>query len=164
MSLPPFSAFSISATFLSRIKMPNVLVLGAAGYIGRAVAHALTSSGKHTVYGLARTPEKAKFLSSMEVIPVMGSINDSIAYLELIRTTPIDLIIDVAAAFTDSHIVLTSLLKAGLERLSLAAASGVGKAGATGAGAVSGEEEGAGEEGVGGGDGIEGAEGGEARC
>jgi nucleoside-diphosphate-sugar epimerase len=105
--------------------MPNILVLGAAGYIGQAVAHALTSSGKHTVYGLARTPEKAKILSSLEVIPVMGSIHDSAAYLELIRTAPIDLVIDVAAAFTDSHIVLSSLLKAGRERNALAAASGI---------------------------------------
>jgi shikimate 5-dehydrogenase len=45
-------------------KMPNILILGATGYIGQAVAHALTSSGSHTVYGLARTPSKAKLLSS----------------------------------------------------------------------------------------------------
>jgi nucleoside-diphosphate-sugar epimerase len=105
--------------------MPNVLILGAAGYIGQAVAYALTSSGNHVVYGLARTPEKAKFLASMEVIPVMGSIHDSTAYVSLIRTAPIDLVIDIAAAYSDSYVVLSSLLKAGLERLSLAAASGI---------------------------------------
>jgi nucleoside-diphosphate-sugar epimerase len=105
--------------------MPNVLIVGATGYIGQAVAHALISSGNHIVYGLARTPKKAKFLSSMEVIPVMGTIHDSTAYLNLIRTAPIDLVIDVAAAYADSYVVLSSLQKAGLERLSLAAASGI---------------------------------------
>ena len=55
----------------------------------------------------------------------MGSIHDSAAYLSLIRCAPIDLVIDVAAADSDSYVVLSSLLKAGLERLSLATASGI---------------------------------------
>ena len=124
LSLPPCQSL-YRRIFPANAKMPNVLIIGAAGYIGQAVAHALTSSGKHTVYGLARTPEKANFLSSMEVIPVMGSIQDDAAYLTLIRTAPIDVVIDVAAAYTDSQMVLSSLLKAGAERVSLASASGI---------------------------------------
>lgn len=105
--------------------MPNVLILGATGYIGQAAAHSLTSSGNHTVYGLARTPEKAKFLASIEVIPVIGSISDSAAYLSLIHSAPIDIVLDVAGAFSDSKYVLEDLKRAGRDRLDRAKAAGV---------------------------------------
>ena len=50
--------------------MTHVLIIGATGYIGQAIANSLIRSGGFTVYGLARSPEKAKFLSSLEIIPV----------------------------------------------------------------------------------------------
>jgi NAD(P)-dependent dehydrogenase (short-subunit alcohol dehydrogenase family) len=104
--------------------MPNILVIGATGYIGQAVASALVRSGNHTVYGLARSDEKAKLLTSLEVIPVEGSIKEPAKYLELIHSAPIDIVVDVAAAFEDSKIVLEDLKKAGKECLDRATAAG----------------------------------------
>ena len=105
--------------------MPNILVIGATGYIGQALVSALVRSGNHTVYGLARSGEKAKFLTSLEVIPVEGSIKEPAKYLELIHSAPIDIVVDVAAAYGDSKIVLEDLRQAGKERLDRAAAAGV---------------------------------------
>ncbi len=50
--------------------MPNVLIIGATGYIGSAVAAALLRSGQHTVYGLARTDSSAQALTQNEIIPI----------------------------------------------------------------------------------------------
>jgi nucleoside-diphosphate-sugar epimerase len=49
----------------------SVLVLGATGYIGRAIAGALRREG-HTVYGLVRSSEGVTALKKIEVIPVEG--------------------------------------------------------------------------------------------
>ncbi|OCL05739.1 NAD(P)-binding protein, partial [Glonium stellatum] len=70
--------------------MSKVLIIGATGYIGRALALALLRTGNHTVYGLARTPRKAADLASLEIIPVLGSVADPAAYLALIATAHID--------------------------------------------------------------------------
>ena len=53
--------------------MPRILILGATGYIGNNLCNLLVRSGQHTVYGLARTPEKAKWLARQEIIPVLES-------------------------------------------------------------------------------------------
>jgi len=49
----------------------KVFVTGASGYIGEAVALELRRRG-HTVYGLVRSAEKAKYLFLNEVHPVIG--------------------------------------------------------------------------------------------
>jgi len=59
--------------------MVKVLVIGANGNIGNAVAVALRKSG-HIVYGLSRTVEKGKDLLKQEIRPVIGDIDDITSY------------------------------------------------------------------------------------
>jgi nucleoside-diphosphate-sugar epimerase len=53
----------------------NVLLTGATGYIGSAVAHALRAAG-HTVTGVARTEEKARQLEAKGFQAVHGDLKD----------------------------------------------------------------------------------------
>ncbi|EAW25584.1 NAD-dependent epimerase/dehydratase family protein [Aspergillus fischeri NRRL 181] len=53
--------------------MSRILILGATGYLGKHVAHRLVQSGQHTVYGVARSQEKAAQLARQEIIPVLCS-------------------------------------------------------------------------------------------
>ena len=57
----------------------RVFVTGATGYIGNAVAKALSRAG-HEVHGMARTQEKARDLRRAEIIPVIGSMQDPDSY------------------------------------------------------------------------------------
>jgi len=59
--------------------MVKVLVTGANGYIGNAVAVALRKSG-HVVYGLSRTADKGKELLKQEIRPVIGDVDDITSY------------------------------------------------------------------------------------
>lgn len=110
--------------------MPKILVIGATGYIGRALALSLLRSGNHVVYGLARTPEKAKELASMEITPVRGSATDSEAYLKLIRDAHIDVVVDAAGAHQEGFRIINDIRQAGAERLERAKAIGVPLGGA----------------------------------
>lgn len=105
--------------------MPNILILGATGYIGQAVSSSLVRSGAHTVYGLARTPTSARTLARQEIHPVQGSIADSAAYLSLIRTAPIDVVIDCSASRDAAATILHDLRAVGRERLEQAREAGV---------------------------------------
>lgn len=105
--------------------MPNILILGATGYIGQALALSLLRSGSHVVYGLARTPASAKLLQSLEIQPVNGSITDSAEYLSLIRSTPIDIVVDAAGAGQESRQIVNDLIAAGKARLEAAENCGV---------------------------------------
>src|SRR5437016_12357656 len=60
----------------------QVLVTGATGYIGFAVAAALRRAG-HRVLGLARSEAKARRLTQHEIDPVMGDLTDPNTYLEV---------------------------------------------------------------------------------
>ncbi len=62
--------------------MLRVLILGATGYIGSALAGSLLRSGQYTVYGLGRSEAKAKQLAVAEIIPVIGSVSNSKAYID----------------------------------------------------------------------------------
>ncbi|PKX89061.1 NAD-dependent epimerase/dehydratase family protein [Aspergillus novofumigatus IBT 16806] len=53
--------------------MSKILILGASGYVGKHVAHRLIQSGQHTVYGVARSPERAAQLARQEIILVLCS-------------------------------------------------------------------------------------------
>ncbi|KAK6838550.1 WcaG [Aspergillus parasiticus SU-1] len=55
--------------------MPTVLVTGANGYIGNAVARAFVRAGWIT-YGLIRSKTTATSLAAEEIIPIIGSIDD----------------------------------------------------------------------------------------
>ncbi|KUJ14889.1 NAD(P)-binding protein [Mollisia scopiformis] len=54
----------------------NVLVTGANGYIGNAVAHAFVRAGYRT-YGLVRDPNICSCLASSEIVPLLGSSSDT---------------------------------------------------------------------------------------
>src|SRR5436309_11303206 len=60
----------------------RVLVTGATGYIGFAVAAALRRAG-HRVLGLARSEAKARRLTQHEIEPVIGDLADPNTYLEV---------------------------------------------------------------------------------
>ena len=96
--------------------MPRILVLGATGFIGSALASSLLRSD-HKVYGLARTPAKANQLARLEIIPVLGSVQDSNAYIQLIKTAHIDVVVDCAGANQESAKILSDVKAAGEERL-----------------------------------------------
>jgi len=105
--------------------MPKILIIGATGYIGQALALSLMRSGGHTVYGLARSAEKAKSLEALEIIPVKGSVSDSTNYLDLIRSANIDIVVDAAGANMESKKILDDLLRVGAERLDAAHRAGI---------------------------------------
>jgi len=108
--------------------MPKILIIGATGYIGQALALSLLRSGSHTVYGIARSPDKAKSLEAIEVIPVNGSASDSATYLDLIRSANIDIIVDAAGANLESKKILNDLIRAGSERIEESKRAGIKRA------------------------------------
>ena len=96
--------------------MPRILVLGATGYIGNALALSLLRNN-HKVYGLARDPASANRLARHEIIPVLASTEDSDAYIQLIKTAHIDVVVDCVGAKQTSAKVLSDIIEAGKERL-----------------------------------------------
>lgn len=105
--------------------MPRILVLGATGYIGSALALSLKRSGEHEVFGLARTASKAAELRKLEITPVNGSVADSAEYIALVNSEHIDIVVDAAGANDGSAKVLADVSAAGANRLALAKSAGV---------------------------------------
>lgn len=103
----------------STTTMPKVLILGATGYLGSQVANQLVQTGEHTVYGVARTPSKARQLAKQEIIPVLcpDPVNEPETYLSIVRNKHIDTVVDVAGADTGAHKFLADLKNIGQERL-----------------------------------------------
>ena len=98
--------------------MPHVLILGATGNIGNALAAALVRSGNHIVYGLARSPAKAKALALQEIIPVLGSVQEPQGFLQLLADKPeISVVVDAAAVYGESATLLKLIADAGKKRL-----------------------------------------------
>ena len=98
--------------------MPHILVLGATGTIGNALAQSLVRSGNHTVYGLARSSAKAQSLAVQEIIPVLGSVQDPKAFLDLLDHHPeISVVVDAAAVYGDSANLLHLIADAAKKRL-----------------------------------------------
>jgi len=104
--------------------MVNVLIIGATGYIGQALSQSLVRSGSHRVYGLARTPEKARSLTRNEIIPILGSITENQNLLQAIDIYHINVVVDVSGANHDSHVLLAELKKIGAARLEAAKSNG----------------------------------------
>ncbi|KAH7330357.1 hypothetical protein BKA65DRAFT_480506 [Rhexocercosporidium sp. MPI-PUGE-AT-0058] len=105
--------------------MVNVLVIGATGYIGQALTSSLIRGGDHRVFGLARTPEKAKSLEREEVIPFHGAISSTEVLTRAIETHHINIVVDVAGADKESYDLLALLQKIGAERLAAASDAGI---------------------------------------
>ena len=74
--------------------MPNILVIGATGYIGSHLCQQLIRSGNHQVFGLARSEREGFLLALKEILPLTGNLGDSRNALELINSAKIDVIVD----------------------------------------------------------------------
>ncbi|KAH1817874.1 hypothetical protein KXX19_000755 [Aspergillus fumigatus] len=98
--------------------MSKILILGATGYLGKHVAYRLVQSGQHTVYGVARSKEKAAQLAQQEIIPVLCSnpVEDSEPYLSVIRSENIDIVVDISGANQDSYSFLYNVKLIGQKR------------------------------------------------
>jgi nucleoside-diphosphate-sugar epimerase len=95
--------------------MVRILILGATGYIGFPLAQSLRRDA-HTVYGLARSAEKAKELAKHEIIPVRGTIEGG-EYLQCIHDDNIDVVVDAAGAGPDSAKILQGLKELSAARI-----------------------------------------------
>jgi nucleoside-diphosphate-sugar epimerase len=91
--------------------MPNVLVLGATGYLGLAVGQSLLRSGNHAVWGLARSEAKGKLLAANEMSPIIGDVADLDTLISAITSASIDIVVDCTSAYEQA----TSILKAVIE-------------------------------------------------
>lgn len=99
--------------------MPRILIFGATGYLGRRVASRLVESGQHSVYGIARSQEKALQLQKEEIIPVLCTdpASNPEPYLATVRSSSIDIVIDVSGANKESHAFLRDMKQLGQERI-----------------------------------------------
>ena len=104
--------------------MPTVLVLGASGYIGLPFAQSLLRSGNYTVYGLARTAEKAKILTINEIIPIIGDLIEADKIKELISSVPIDIVVDTTSAYESAVSLLETLTNVSKSRIQTLADEG----------------------------------------
>jgi len=107
--------------------MVRVLIIGATGYMGSALASSLLRSGHYTVYGLARTEKKARQLAADEVIPVVAEdpAKTPQPVLDAIQAAHIDVVV-LCGADDGAHEVLKAVIEAGKQRLRENAAGGAG--------------------------------------
>lgn len=97
--------------------MPHVLIFGATGTIGGALALALLRSG-NTVYGVARSPAKAAGLAKQEIIPVLASIAEPAGFQDLLaKHTEISVVVDAAAAYGESATLVHLLVECEKKRM-----------------------------------------------
>ena len=73
----------------------KVLVTGASGYIGGAVAAAMRAAG-HAVVGLVRSPQKLDAVRALGVEPALGTLEDGAALAKLAAAC--DAVVDTASA------------------------------------------------------------------
>ena len=85
----------------------HIFITGATGYIGGAVAARLLADG-HRVFGLARTPEKARALAASGIAPVAGALVDLGTLREAAQAA--DAVINAASA--DDSMVAHVLVQA----------------------------------------------------
>jgi nucleoside-diphosphate-sugar epimerase len=105
--------------------MVNVLVLGATGHIGGALCHSLITSGSHRVYGLARSPGKARQLAQNEVIPVLGSLSNAAGLVDVVYKLNINVIVDASSAKDEVPVFLQALVESEKIRLSVISSAGL---------------------------------------
>ena len=96
--------------------MPNVLLLGATGYIATPLAQSLLRSGNHHVFGLARRQEAAKALVINEITTIIGSASDLGLIKSSIDKYSIDVVVNCTSAHSDFAKILGAVVEAGKER------------------------------------------------
>ena len=97
--------------------MPNVLLLGANGYIGFPLALSLVRSGVHHVYGVARQAEAARGLLANEIHPVIGSVSEDNIFLKsAIAEHDIDIVVNCTSAHHAEAKILATIIEASKER------------------------------------------------
>lgn len=84
----------------SQSRPRSVLVTGANGYIGNAVARAFVRAG-WTTFGLVRSPSGSHALALEEILPVIGSIDDSTSHEHILKQLPSN--IDSIVSVTEDH-------------------------------------------------------------
>lgn len=104
--------------------MPNVLILGGAGYLGLAVGQALIRSGNHTVFGTTRSADKAKTLTSNEITALVGDATDTKWLAQVIADSHIDVVIDNTQAYEQASSIHGAVLQAAKDRAALLAKNG----------------------------------------
>lgn len=107
--------------------MPNILIIGATGTIGYALAQSLRLAGTWNIYGLARTASKAQSLAAEEIIPVLcpDPINDDAhTWQDVVRHRRVDVIVDAMAANEGSLKILEAAKAISRERLAAAEREG----------------------------------------
>lgn len=85
----------------------KVFITGATGFIGGSIADALVKNN-FDVSGLARNKEKAEFLESRGIVPVLGELDDS----EILAKVAADSDIIISAANSDHRGSVETFLKA----------------------------------------------------
>ncbi len=85
----------------------KVFITGATGFIGGSIAEGLLARG-HEVSGLARNKEKADFLTSRGVTPVLGELNDA----EILAQASAGADAIINAASSDHRASVEAILKA----------------------------------------------------
>lgn len=84
----------------SQDRLRTVLVTGANGYIGNAVARAFVRGGWHA-YGLLRSTSGARPLALEEILPVIGTIDDLSSHKKITEQLPPT--IDAIVSVTEDH-------------------------------------------------------------
>ncbi|CZR61104.1 uncharacterized protein PAC_11000 [Phialocephala subalpina] len=105
--------------------MVNVLIIGATGYIGSALSSSLLRSGSHRVFGLARSPEKARSLEKDEVIPILGSLTDTKNLVGALTSQHINVVVDLSGDPKESESLLNVLKNISAEKSKHATAVGI---------------------------------------
>ena len=89
--------------------MAGVLVIGATGYIGSAVAQVARRDG-FAVYGQTRNPEKAVRLAAHELIPLVCDPTDASALLPVVQKC--EFVIDCTADYETPAVIPNACLEA----------------------------------------------------
>ena len=97
--------------------MPNVLILGGTGYLGLSLGQSLLRSGNYAVWGLARSSDKAKILTTNEITPIVGDVTDGATITSAIASADIDIVVDATSAYKQASTILKAVISASKTRI-----------------------------------------------
>ena len=96
--------------------MPNVLIIGAGGYVAQPLAQSLVRSGNYRVFGLVRRQEQAKLLTQNEIFPIVTDAGSVEVWSKVIGEHDIDVIVDCASAYEHASAILETVIAAAKKR------------------------------------------------